>query len=331
MKLRWTRHPMSIVMVSFAIIAGCAPGIPGIPRPPLPPDSDLMRLPKFIIVDAKKAIADTPAEEEYYIGKAVAAQALATTRGDLKRLRDKLKVAQEANRDSTANGQEVLAVVDVFAHDEQANRYLNLIGQNLALQSARPALYESYSFQILDIDEVSAMSSPGGHILVSRGMLQVCSSEDEVAAVLAHEIAHVALRHGVRAISMQNRIGFAKDLVKTAVTEFGGASAKDLAGNLDGIVGDVTKSLVTRGYSHDFEYEADAAAIEMLERTGYDPRALHSMLLSLERSPLPGRFGTTHPKPADRAEKVLALLEKTPPRAASNPRQARFEAVRGRF
>ncbi|HDL65299.1 MAG TPA: peptidase M48, partial [Proteobacteria bacterium] len=102
-----------------------------------------------------KTFADITPEQEYYIGRAVAATVLKTYKP---------------------------------YQNKKATRYLNLVGQTLAAASDKPETYGGYHFMIMDSDEINAFSAPGGLIFVSRGMLRLCENEDDLAAVLAHEI-----------------------------------------------------------------------------------------------------------------------------------------------
>ena len=105
------------------------------------------------------------------------------------------------------------------------NRYLNILGQGLAQFSDRPEIYSGYRFLALDSLEINAFATPGGHILVSRGLLACARSEDELAAILAHEIVHVAHRHGVNSIKSAR---FGEALAKLTV-EAGKLGNSDLA------------------------------------------------------------------------------------------------------
>jgi len=115
----------------------------------------------------EKTWQDLTPEQEYYIGRAVVAQVLQTY--------------PPLDR-------------------PQANDYMNLLGQSLAVFSERPETFGGYHFLLLDSDEINAFAAPGGLILVTRGMLRCCENEDELAAVLAHEICHAELKHGLSAI-----------------------------------------------------------------------------------------------------------------------------------
>lgn len=113
---------------------------------------------------AQRATAEITPRQEYYIGRAVAATILKQYRP--------------------------------WNHPA-ANAYVNKVGQSLALVSDAPQTFGGYHFLVLDSPEINAFAAPGGLILVSRGLLACCGSEDELAAVLAHEISHVQLKHGL--------------------------------------------------------------------------------------------------------------------------------------
>ncbi len=85
------------------------------------------------------------------------------------------------------------------------NSYLNKVGLLVAAASDRPETYGGYHFAVLNSDEPNAYACPGGIILVNKGLLKQIKNEDQLAAVLAHEVAHVAHRHGIGAI--KNRDG----------------------------------------------------------------------------------------------------------------------------
>jgi predicted Zn-dependent protease len=100
----------------------------------------------------EKSQQELTPEQEYYVGRAVVASVL--------------KTYQPLDR-------------------AQPNTYLNLLGQSLAIFSNLPETFGGYHFLLLDSDEINAFAAPGGLILVTRGMLQCCNNEDELAAVLA--------------------------------------------------------------------------------------------------------------------------------------------------
>ena len=172
-----------------------------------------------------KSFEDITPEQEYYIGRAVAAGFL-----------------------STRKVYDVQAVTD----------YLNLLGTSLALASPKPETFGGYHFLAIDSDEINAFSAPGGLVLVTRGLLRCAQNEDEVAAILAHEISHVARQHGLKSIK--------KDRLTKAVIGVGNAAAQVLGpkelqeqtATFKDSVGDITSTVVNSGYSRDTEFEADA-------------------------------------------------------------------------
>jgi predicted Zn-dependent protease len=187
-----------------------------------------------------------------------------------------------------------------------ANDYLNLLGQTLAQASDRPETFGGYHFLVLDSPEINAFAAPGGLIFVSRGMLRCCRSEDAVAAVLAHEIAHIQLRHGLQAIDKSRVTEALTTLGAEGAKSYGGQKLADLTKAFEGSINDVTSTLVNNGYSRSFEREADAAAVTILTRVGYDPNGLVAMLAEMEKNLKPGGldFAKTHPSPRSRIDDI---------------------------
>lgn len=211
------------------------------------------------------------------------------------------------------------------------NRYVNLVGQSVALFSDRPETFAGYRFLVLDSDEINAFAGPGGLITVTRGMLKVCRTEDELAAVLAHEVGHIVHRHGLRAIQRSRWTGAFTTIVVEAGKSLGGADLAEAVKAFEGAIGDVTQTLMNSGYGRAAEREADASAARTLQRAGYDPNALVTMLEEMGRRLKPGGldFAKTHPDPAVRIRELKAVIG---PSAGQPPpeRQARFAAaVRG--
>lgn len=243
-----------------------------------------------------KSWQDLTPEQEYYIGRAVAAQVLQTYR-PLDR--------------------------------PQANDYLNLLGQSLAVFSRRPETFGGYHFLLLDSDEINAFAAPGGLVLVTRGMLRCCGNEDELAAVLAHEICHVELKHGLSAIK-QGRLTEAFTIIASeSAKQMGGEDLASLTEAFEGSVSDVVMTLTTSGYSRKQERSADAAAVELLQRAGYPAAAMIAMLDRMdERLADAGGLGfaKTHPSAKSRADALRTTVAGA--ESASDPvRQQRFSAA----
>ncbi len=241
-----------------------------------------------------RALEDLTPEQEYYLGRTVAATLM----------------AQYPPLESP-----------------ELNRYVNLVGQAVALASDLPETFAGYHFQVLDSDEINAFATPGGFILVTRGLLRVCQSEDALASVLAHEVAHVQHRHGVRAIRSGRFVTAVNTAAVGAATTLGGEQWAEAAAAYEAGINDMVHTLVTGGYSRRQEREADLSGIEITRRAGYDPGAYVQVLRTMEEhlGHRPGGFGATHPPPAVRLRYVEQALRGHRQPAAPAARQARFE------
>jgi predicted Zn-dependent protease len=174
----------------------------------------------------ERSFKDITPEQEHYIGRSVAA----TVMGSYK------------------------------PYDEEAaNRYLNVLGQILAQASDRPETFGGYHFQLLDSDEINAFAAPGGLIMVTRGMVRCCKSEDALSAVLAHEIGHVQGNHGLRAIRSSRLTDAFTILAVESAKNLAGQNVAELTKAFEGSIGDVTSTLMNSGYSRGLEREADQA------------------------------------------------------------------------
>jgi predicted Zn-dependent protease len=243
-----------------------------------------------------KTFEDITPEQEYYIGRAVAATVLTRYRP-----------------------------LDI----EQANSYLNLLGQTLAQASDRPETFGGYHFLVIDSPEINAFAAPGGLILVSRGMLRCCKTEDALAAVLAHEIAHVQGRDGLRAIKTGRLTSALTVLAAESAKSFGGPELAQLTEAFEGSVGDIATTLMNSGYSRQLERQADEAAIAILKRVGYNPHALVDMLKTMKTQLKPGGtdFAKTHPDPEERIRDITGLAGAPVRLSTPSARQARFESA----
>jgi len=221
-------------------------------------------------------------EEEYYLGRAVAAQLLATY---------------------------------PLLKDEALTEYVNLIGRTVALHSDKPVTYGGYHFAVLDTDEINAYACPGGTIFITRGVVDFVESEDELAAVLAHEVAHINNRDGVKAIQSSRLTNLAVVLGTEAVTSTSSAEFGQLLSIFEGSIQDVFSQVVVNGYSQSTEAKADVAGLTYLARSGYDPYALESMLNRIVAAGQESKGGImkTHPATADRLNNVAKNLPKTRP------------------
>ncbi len=191
---------------------------------------------------ASRGISDS---EEYYIGRAVAARLLARN-------------SLSQNKDATL--------------------YVNEVGQTVAKKSSLPRTYRGYHFGILETSDPNAYACPGGIILITRGLIKECQNEDELAAVLAHEVAHVAHKDGVKSINKSRWTEVLTSTGAEAARQYGGGVAGSLVSMFESSIDDVFKTLVVNGYSREAEANADREAVTTLTRAGYDPAALAAIL-----------------------------------------------------
>lgn len=249
-------------------------------------------------IKAEKAARPITETEEYYIGRGVAAR--------------------------------ILSPYKLYDHPETI-WYVNHIGKTLAINSARPYTYGGYHFAVLDTDEINAFACPGGIIFITRGMLNLVQNEDELAAVLGHEIGHVTQKHGLKAISKARWTQVVTTLGMEAAREYTGAQLDSLINLFEGTIDDVFQTLVVRGYGRGDEHEADKLAIACLRTSGYNPIEFQNLLGNLKaaQSQASGGIFSTHPNIEDRIAKVkkdLKTAEGSPP---PPERIARFTGIAG--
>ncbi len=245
----------------------------------------------------ERSFEDFTPEQEYYIGRSVGAR--------------------------------VLERYPKYEKNE-VNQYVATIGHILVLSSERPSLYSGYSFQILDSEEINAFATPGGHIFITRRMIDLARNEDELAAVLAHEIAHVQESHGLKSIRTSRITSALTSAAITGAYVAGSKEVAELTEVFSDSIDDVTQTLFTAGYSRASEEEADTAAVEILRNAGYSPRALLTFLKQMDaawKSDGPG-FMKTHPSPRDRMEDVREALSADDPKIDER-RTERFERIVG--
>jgi beta-barrel assembly-enhancing protease len=195
-------------------------------------------------------------------------------------------------------------------------RYVNRVGRWLSLNSERPAL--NWQFGVLDTDTVNALSTPGGYVLVTRGLLARMKNEAELAGVLAHEIAHVVRKHHLAAMRKGKGMEAGANVVSMYLDQQGQRSAV-LKENLIGGM----KEVMLRGLDKDDEFEADRMGVVIAARAGYDPFGLPSVLQMLQGlnpkdSDLALMFAT-HPDPGSRLDALDRAMGTRLDKFASQP------------
>tara|TARA_Y100001970_G_scaffold197694_1_gene240482 strand:- start:23 stop:1447 length:1425 start_codon:yes stop_codon:yes gene_type:complete len=152
--------------------------------------------------------------------------------------------------------------------DTELQDYVQRIGDSLSSKSHRPNLF--YRFTVLDSPDINAFALPGGYIYINRGLMAYLSSEEELAAVLGHEIGHVTARHSVRQYSQSQLLG----ILSTAIEMNQGRSAGNLANLASGVL--------LSGYGREMELEADDLGAQYIAQEGYSPQGMFDVLSVLK-------------------------------------------------
>jgi predicted Zn-dependent protease len=242
---------------------------------------------------------DISPEDEYYMGRAV--------------------------------GANILELYRPYAGNHDLSVYLNLICRSLALHAAGPAPFNGYHVMILDSPEPNAFATPGGHIFISLGLVEAAASEDMLAAVIAHEMAHIQLKHGIEMIRDNRLIRDLRELAdRSGEIAFRNAGLEVRRLFFVDAVKEIVDAMTINGFSQQQEFEADSLAVSLLASAGYEPSSLMDILYVLEKIPA-GRSGgilKTHPPALLRISNVERALRKYPVHDTRSFRSARFNALR---
>ena len=224
-------------------------------------------------------------------------------------------------------GNQIAAQVNAqvpLVQDVPLNLYVNDLGRMLAAKSQRPDL--RYQFYIVDHPSLNAFALPGGHIYVNRGLIERTRDISELAGILAHEIGHVAARHGAENLQRQMRTRSMASVMYQIVL--------NRRPMLDQEALDLGGALWQAQNSRADEAEADRLAVDYLVRSGVDPRGMLSLFSALweEEQHLPGSeqvsWFSTHPNTAARMEatrvQIRGLAAPARPLARNNDSYAAF-------
>lgn len=212
-------------------------------------------------------------------------------------------------------------------NEPNLTKYLNKICGAITIYSEKPDLYNGYYVAVLDSDEINAMATPGGHILITRGLLKCTSNEEELASVIAHEIAHIQKQHSISAIKTSRFKDLSLNVASLAINESDNDEVKQMMSVFGDSVDDVVSSLVLNGFSQEQEFEADAYALELLNNAGYNPHSIVNMLKTLEQNQANHKRGfvKTHPEPKKRIKKIEKELNSYSKSKTQEERISRFQ------
>jgi metalloendopeptidase OMA1, mitochondrial len=210
-----------------------------------------------------------------------------------------------------------------ISDDVELNLRIQRMGRRIAESVGRDMRHAEWEFIVFESDQINAFALPGGKVGIYTGLINLADSDDEIAAVIGHEVAHVTSRHGAERISQALLAGIGGIAVAVATND---------SSNREGWVLGYTAvaTLGTLGYSRLQELEADAVGVRFAAGAGYDPRAAitfwEKMKARKEGSRMPA-FLSTHPSDDQR----IARLREVAPRYLPLYEQARarYEADAG--
>ncbi|UCF37311.1 MAG: M48 family metalloprotease, partial [Acidobacteriota bacterium] len=208
--------------------------------------------------------------------------------------------------------------------NQRVQNYIAEVGERLAKATDGPDF--PYQFKVVNVSDVNAFALPGGFMFVHRGLIEAADNEAEVAGVMAHEISHVALRHGTnqasKAYLAQAGLG-----ILGAILGGGGGTTTQMIN----MIGGFGLNATFLKFGRDAEKQSDLMGTQILARAGYDPMAMSTFFDKLRE--LQGKdpskmeiFFSSHPAPADRAQYVadeVRLLKLQPRGSTGN-----FESIK---
>src|SRR5215203_6898468 len=184
--------------------------------------------------------------------------------------------------------------------DEEVQRYVENVGRRLV--SSIPSQFQhpefQYFFKVVNARDINAFALPGGPMYVNRGMIEAARTEGEMAGVMAHEISHVALRHGTAQTSKGQKYNILGGIAAIVGTILGGQGVGHLA--------QAPFAVYLLKFSREYETEADILGSQIMAQAGYDPRDLGNMFRTLEQQGGGGGGGflSDHPSPSDRYARI---------------------------
>jgi len=212
-----------------------------------------------------------------------------------------------------------------LCNDPKVDAYLTNLGMKLVAKLPTRGVQYPWEFHCVNSKEINAFALPGGYVFINRGAIEVADDEAQLAAVMAHELSHVALRHGTAQASKAQ-------LMQGAAGIFGGIFGGSTGGALltQGVALGAGGLLLR--YSRSDETQADVLGTQALYDAGYDPRAMAQFFEKLQaetKGKNPPQFLSDHPNPGNRVDRVDEEVDKlggVPQNAKRD--SAEFEAIK---
>jgi predicted Zn-dependent protease len=195
-----------------------------------------------------------------------------------------------------------------LVHDRAVNDYVRSMGESI-VRAAGPQPFE-YRFYVVEDPEINAFAGPAGHVYVHTATILRARNASELAGVMAHEIGHVARRHIAQNYNRQRNTKIGTDVLTLAAGVFGGG----MAANAASLGGGLAAMAYLNSFGREAEMEADAFAVDVLPRAGYDPEGLLTFfeLLLHEQGAQGPSFLSSHPATQDRIQATRQALDQLP-------------------
>lgn len=196
-----------------------------------------------------------------------------------------------------------------LCNDPNVDAYLTKIGKRLIEHLNTGGVEYPWEFHCVNDKAVNAFALPGGFVFVNRGAIEAADNEAQLAAVMAHELSHVALRHGTNQVTKARYAQLGTGVLSVAGGILGGAAGAAASG-----VGQFAAGSLLLRYSRGAETQADVMGTQVLYDSGYDPRAMAAFFENLNASEAAGKappeFFSDHPNPDHRIERVDEEIKK---------------------
>jgi len=215
-----------------------------------------------------------------------------------------------------------------LVREPQLEGYVQRVGQRLA--GSIPQEFQhpefQYSFKVVNAKEINAFALPGGPMYVNSGMIAAAKTEGEMAGVMAHEISHVALRHGTAQVSKAQKYSVLSSILGAGGAVVGGPLGQVAQMGAQGV------GVYLLKFSREYETEADLLGARIMAEAGYDPRDLANMFRAIEaQGGGGGGFLSDHPSAKDRYAKINKEAESLQINTSATPSSRDFIAAKQRL
>jgi hypothetical protein len=211
------------------------------------------------------------------------------------KLSDDVKLGQDAAREMRAQ----LPILN----DDEITSYVEGLGGRLVNAIPRELQHPEfrYTFEVVNVRDINASALPGGPTFVNRGMIETAATEGEIAGVMAHELSHVALRHGTAQASKAGKYEAGSVLGQIAGAIIGGGWGQVVSG-----VSQFGFGTAFLRFSREYERQADIEGAQIMAAAGYDPRDMANVFRRLEKQGGSGgpQWMSDHPNPGNRVEYI---------------------------